>query len=135
MSRFLDALRSGTVLLMDGAMGTELQRAGLQEGECPERWNLTHPDRVLEIHSSYRQAGSQCFLTNTFQLQPALVPKHGLEDELEVINQAALALARSVAGTHGFVLGDIGPFVPNPDDNEVVLHSIFRVARSLATAD
>ena len=135
MSRFLEALRSGGVILMDGAMGTELQRAGLQEGECAERWNLTHPDRVREIHSSYGQAGSQCFLTNTFQSHPALLRKYGLEVQLEVINQAALALARSVAGTHGFVLGDIGPFAPNADDDEAVLRSIFRVARSLATAD
>ena len=43
MSRFLDALRSGRVLLMDGAMDTELQRAGLKPGECGELWNLTHP--------------------------------------------------------------------------------------------
>ena len=44
MSRFLQALYSGRVLLMDGAMGTELQRAGLQPGECGELWNLTHPE-------------------------------------------------------------------------------------------
>jgi 5-methyltetrahydrofolate--homocysteine methyltransferase len=120
---------------MDGAMGTELQRAGLQEGECAERWNLTRPDQVRQIHSSYRQAGSQCFLTNTFQSHPAALRKHGLEDQLEAINQAALALARSIAGTEGFVLGDIGPFSSRPNDDEAELRSMFRVARSLATAD
>ncbi|TMQ32259.1 MAG: methionine synthase, partial [Planctomycetota bacterium] len=43
MATFLESLHSGRVLLMDGAMGTELQRAGLAEGECYELWNLTHP--------------------------------------------------------------------------------------------
>jgi len=116
-------------------MGTELRQAGLRENECAEHWNLTHPDQVREIHRSYRQVGSQCFLTNTFQSHPVALQKHGLEDQLEVINQSAVALARSVAGTHGFVLGDIGPLAPNPHDEEAELRSVFRVARSLATAD
>ena len=71
MSRFLDALRSGRVLLMDGAMGTELQRAGLQPGECGELWNLTHPEKVRAIHQAYVDAGAEVLLTNTFQANPA----------------------------------------------------------------
>ena len=53
MSRLLEALHSGRVLLMDGAMGTELQRAGMPEGACYEEWNLTYPDKVLAIHKAY----------------------------------------------------------------------------------
>jgi 5-methyltetrahydrofolate--homocysteine methyltransferase len=90
---------------------------------------------VREIHRSYRQVGSQCFLTNTFQSHPAALRRYGLEGQLEIINQSALALARYVAGTCGFVLGDIGPLAPNPHDDEAELRSVFRVARSLATAD
>ena len=59
MSRFLEALRSGRVLLMDGAMGTELQRAGIEEGECYEAWNLTHPEQVRAIHRGYVFAGAR----------------------------------------------------------------------------
>src|SRR5262245_35942355 len=44
MSRFREALGCGRVLLMDGAMGTELQRAGMRAGECYELWNVTHPE-------------------------------------------------------------------------------------------
>ncbi len=136
MSRFLEALRSGRVLLMDGAMGTELQRAGLKEGECGEQWDLTHPDRVREIHQAYERAGARVFLTNTFQSNPAALARHGLEAQLEAINQASLALARSVAGTDGFVLGDIGAIaVTNHEFGETDLQAAFRVARSLATAD
>jgi 5-methyltetrahydrofolate--homocysteine methyltransferase len=135
MSRFLNALRSGDVMLMDGAMGTELQRAGLREAECPEYWNLSRPDEVRKIHTAYREAGSQCFLTNTFQSHPAALTKYSLEDQLEVMNQAALALARSVAGNSGFVIGDIGPLETKSHDDEAELRSVFRVARSLVTAD
>jgi 5-methyltetrahydrofolate--homocysteine methyltransferase len=112
MSRFLNALHSGQVLLMDGTMGTELRRAGLPDGECGELWNLDHPDRVHAIHQSYRQAGAQCFLTNTFQSNPTALAKHGIADKLEEINRAAIKIARSAAGPDSFVLGDIGPLEP-----------------------
>src|ERR1700734_2438098 len=67
MPRFLDALHSGRVLLMDGAMGTELWRAGLPEDGCGEIWNLTHPERVRAVHQAYADAGADVLLTNTFQ--------------------------------------------------------------------
>ncbi len=109
MSGFLDALRSGRVLLMDGAMGTELQCAGLQPGECGELWNLTHPDKVRAIHQAYVDAGAEVLLTNTFQANPAALSRHKLEWELGVICQAAVDLAREAAGTDRWVLADVGP--------------------------
>src|SRR5215469_3372616 len=113
MASLLETLRSGRVLLMDGAMGTELQRAGIGENESYEAWNLTHPERVRAIHQAYVDAGACCLLTNTFQANPQAVGRHGLENQLESINQAALALARSVGGGNHFVLGDIGPMQAN----------------------
>jgi methionine synthase I (cobalamin-dependent) len=65
MSRFLQALHSGRVLLMDGAMGTELQRAGLRPDENGAAWNLLHPEKVRAVHRAYRKAGAEVFLTNT----------------------------------------------------------------------
>jgi 5-methyltetrahydrofolate--homocysteine methyltransferase len=110
MADFLSALRSGRVLLMDGAMGTELQRAGIGQGECYELWNLTHPDQVRAIHHSYAEAGAEVFLTNTFQANPAALARFALAAELDALALAALALARSVAGESGYVLYDVGPF-------------------------
>jgi methionine synthase I (cobalamin-dependent) len=66
MSPFLDALSSGRVLLMDGAMGTELQRAGLKLGENAAAWNVFYPERVRAVHQAYRDAGARVLLTNTF---------------------------------------------------------------------
>jgi 5-methyltetrahydrofolate--homocysteine methyltransferase len=66
MSSFLKALHSGRVLLMDGAMGTELLRAGLSPGDNATAWNVLHPKRVRAVHDAYRQAGAEVLLTNTF---------------------------------------------------------------------
>jgi 5-methyltetrahydrofolate--homocysteine methyltransferase len=129
MSRFLDALYSGRVLLMDGAMATELRRAGLVPGECPEEWNLTHPDRVRAVHEAYVDAGAECLVTNTFQSNPRALERFGLADRLEEINDAALALASSVCGP-GFLLGSIGPV-----EEPVPLDTWARLLRSLQAAD
>jgi 5-methyltetrahydrofolate--homocysteine methyltransferase len=72
----LDALKSGRVLLMDGAMGTELQRAGLRPDENAATWNLLHPRRVRAVHRAYLDAGAEVLLTNTFliNVEPFAVP-------------------------------------------------------------
>jgi len=119
-NQFHQALHSGRVLVMDGAMGTQLQRAGLGEGECCEEWNLTHPDRVLAIHRAYVEAGAEVLLTNTFQANPAALAKHGLAGKLETLCQAAVHLARKACGQQGFVLGDIGPWEGGDDLSRMI---------------
>lgn len=130
MALFREALQSGRVLLMDGAMGTELQRAGLQPGACGELWNLTEPERVRGIHQAYVDAGAQCLLTNTFQANPTALAKHGQSEQVEVINRAGLELARVVAGPDRFVLADIGPV-----EQEWRRQQMVQVVQSLRTAD
>ncbi len=130
MSRFLNVLRSGRVLLMDGAMGTELQRAGLGDGDCYEHWNLTLPESVRAIHESYAAAGAKVLLTNTFQANPRSLERFGLAHDLEKINEAGVALAREVAGPDRFVLASVGPF---PDD--LSINDVQRTVASLASAD
>jgi 5-methyltetrahydrofolate--homocysteine methyltransferase len=107
----LEALHSGRVLLMDGAMGTELQRAGLRPKECGEQWNLTAPDRVRAIHEAYAAVGAEVLLTNTFLANPSHLNDFGLDDSLEEMNGSAVRLARKAAGQTRFVLGDIGPLL------------------------
>ncbi len=119
MSRLLDALRSEPLLLMDGAMGSELYQAGLESGECGEEWNLSRPERVHAIHISYVQAGARVLLTNTFQANPCNLVRHGLEDQLERIIAAGVRLARTAAGPDGFVLGDIGPILYSFQDQDI----------------
>ena len=99
------------VLLGDGAMGTQLQQAGLVPGECGDAWNLQHPDRVEAIQRCYVEAGSDCLLTNTFGGSRIMLERHSLGDEAVAVNQAAVEIARKAFGEkRGFVIGDIGPF-------------------------
>jgi 5-methyltetrahydrofolate--homocysteine methyltransferase len=110
MSCFLETLRSGRVLLMDGALGTELQRAGIRDGECYEAWNLTHPEKVRAIYQSYVDACAEVFLTNTFQANPSVLAKFDLWEQRGSILAAGLDLTRSAVGDGRFVLLDVGPY-------------------------
>jgi len=105
----LDALASGQVIIGDGAMGTELQKAGLEPGGCGDEWNLVHPDRVLAIQKAYVAAGSQCLITNTFGSNRFVLSRYGLENQVAEINRAGARLAREAIGNRGWVLGDVGP--------------------------
>ncbi len=102
----------GDVLLLDGAMGTQLQGRGLQPGETPELWNLTRPDDVRAIHEAYFNAGAQVVYTNTFGANSAKY--HGDAPLADVI-AAGVAIAREAASSPSlpaarrFVALDIGP--------------------------
>lgn len=98
------------VLLGDGAMGTQLQIAGLESGGCGEAWNLDHPERVLAIQRRYAEAGSDIILTNTFGASRIMLNRHDEGERTVEINKAGVAVAREAIGGHGYVLGDIGPF-------------------------
>jgi 5-methyltetrahydrofolate--homocysteine methyltransferase len=98
-------------LLGDGAMGTQLMFAGLEQGNCGEEWNLTHPEKVLAIQRRYAEAGSDCILTNTFGGSRIMLNRHGNRDKVDEINQAAVRIAREAFGKReGYVIGDMGPF-------------------------
>jgi 5-methyltetrahydrofolate--homocysteine methyltransferase len=101
------ALKSGTIIC-DGAMGTELQRRGLGRGVTPDSWNITHPEKVKEVHNAYIQAGAQAILTNTFG---ANAMRSGADGQYSVqqLNYAAVKNARECAGQNVLVFGDIGP--------------------------
>ncbi len=96
------------ILILDGGMGTLLQERGLLPGERTEVWNLTHPDRIKEVHLSYLQAGAQMISANTFGANSL----HYADGELERVIAAGLSIARAAveeAGTGAYVALDIGP--------------------------
>ncbi len=98
-------------LLGDGAMGTQLMLAGLEQGNCGEAWNLTHPERVLAIQRRYAEAGSDCIITNTFGGSRIMLNRHGEADHVAAINKASVEITRQAFGNRdGYILGDIGPF-------------------------
>jgi 5-methyltetrahydrofolate--homocysteine methyltransferase len=112
MNRFQTLLQESDVILADGAMGTMLLKAGLQEGTLPEAWNVDEPEKVAAIHRAYLNAGSRILLTNTFGGTRFRFARHGAEDRVHELNHAAARLLRSVvdeSGTNAVVAGDIGP--------------------------
>lgn len=95
------------VLVLDGAMGTMLQRAGIAAGECPELLNVTAPDVVEQIIGLYHMAGSDCAITNTFGGSAPKLAEYRLEDRVAELNVAGVHIARATGTTH--ILADMGP--------------------------
>ena len=106
----LQRLQSGP-LVCDCAMGTELQKLGLNAGEeLGELWNLSEDSvKVQSIHRANVEAGADLILTNTFGANPFKLAHYGVEDRLAEINRAGVRIAREVVGADGFVAGDVGP--------------------------
>jgi len=110
MSVIYEALEN-SLLVSDGAMGTMLQDAGLNDGGAPELWNVEKPEEIERILEAYASAGARFITTNTFGGTRGRLAMHGLEARVTELNQAAAQIARTVADRYPgtFVMGDIGP--------------------------
>lgn len=108
MATLLERIRHGDRLLFDGAMGTMLQARGLQPGECPELWNVTHPDVVRAVAEAYFAAGSDVIETNTFGGNRIKLREYGLEDRVAELNEAGARLAKDAAGAGRYVAASVG---------------------------
>lgn len=106
---WLHEISQGHLLVSDGAMGTMLQSLGLEAGQCPELWNLTHPEKVQQVHRAYREAGAQLLTTNTFGGNRIRLAAHGLDKQLREINRRAVELAQEAAGESAAVMASVGP--------------------------
>src|ERR1039458_3516642 len=94
MQALLERLAAGEILISDGAMGTFLHAKGLQGGECPESWCVSHPGVVKGIATAYIGAGSDIVETNSFGGSRFKLKAYGLADKVGEINRAAAALAK-----------------------------------------
>ncbi len=101
---------TNNIVYLDGGMGTLLQARGLLPGESPERWNLTHPDVIVDIHKAYFDAGSNIVNVNTFGANPLKFSSKELEEIVcAAVNNAKTARDLSVGAQEKFVALDIGP--------------------------
>lgn len=95
-----------SIIYLDGAMGTMVQRAGLKAGHPPEIYNMTNPDVILSIHRAYLQAGADVITTNTFGANQYKLANTGYT--VEEVVEKAVSIAREAAGERWVAL-DIGP--------------------------
>lgn len=109
MLSFLENIKSGKILLSDGAMGSLLMERGLKQGECPENLNLTQPKILEEITQLYLDAGSDIIQSNTFGASPMKLSDYGLDDKTEEINRVGVSLAKNVVGDKAYIYGSCGP--------------------------
>ena len=98
--------------IFDGAMGTMLQAAGLEEGYCPELFNVEKPEVVKNIHAQYLQHGSDVITTNTFGACSLKLEDYDLQDRVREINIAAVKVAKEAIAEvkpSARVAGSMGP--------------------------
>ncbi len=96
------------VIVLDGATGTNLQKAGMPTGVCPEQWILEHPQTLIDLQKAYVEAGTDIVYAPTFTASRIKLEEYGLEDRLEEMNRALVALSReAVAGSGALVAGDL----------------------------
>ena len=103
------AVRAGRTLVSDGAWGTFLTRKGMKAGECPELWNVEHPDDVKEIGLSYIAAGAEMLKTNSIGGSLYKLQYYGLAERMRELNRSAATISRDAAGDGNWVLGSMGP--------------------------
>lgn len=106
---FREYLKNNIVYL-DGGMGTLLQERGLAAGEYPERWNISHPDVITDIHRAYFDAGSNVVCTNTFGANSLKFSDTELEEIIKsAVGNAKTASNQCTLKTERFIALDIGP--------------------------
>jgi homocysteine S-methyltransferase len=108
-------------LVFDGAMGTVIYSKGVFINTCYEHLCITNPKLIAGIHQEYAAAGADVIETNSFAANRVKLEAHGLADQLDAINRAAVQLAREAAGNDGLIAGSVGPIL-KPHEKVPDLH-------------
>lgn len=95
------------MVFLDGATGTNLMKAGMPAGVCPEKWILEHKDVMLKLQKAYVDAGSDIIYAPTFTGNRIKLADYGLNDQIKEINTELVKLAKEAAGDKALVAGDI----------------------------
>ena len=103
---FRKLVENGPIIL-DGAMGTGLMKAGMPVDACTEEWALAHPEAVIAIQKDYVEAGAQIVYAPTFGANRIKLKEYGLEDRIEEFNKALVAVSKQAVDGKALVAGDM----------------------------
>lgn len=95
------------ILYLDGATGSNLMKAGMPAGVCPEEWILGHEEIFLALQKGYVEAGSHILYAPTFTANRIKLKEYGLQDRLREMTGRLVALSKQAAGGRALVAGDI----------------------------
>ena len=100
-------LASRGVILLDGATGSNLRRAGMPVGVSTEQWVYDHPEVILGLQRAYVDAGSDIIYAPTFRANRIGLGLHGIADRLEELNAGLVRLSKQAADGRALVAGDL----------------------------
>lgn len=106
ISEFKELVQAGPVIL-DGATGSNLMKAGMPKGICTEKWVLDHKDIIIELQRAYIEAGSRILYAPTFAANRLALGEHTLEDEMETMIHQLVSLSKIAVDSDCFIAGDI----------------------------
>jgi methionine synthase I (cobalamin-dependent) len=109
MPSFTDRLAAGGALLADGATATNFQDMGIEPGVAPEEWVMDAPDRVIELHRRFAEAGADLVLACSFGASSPRLQDGPLAGRMREVNLRAAELAREAVGGERLVAGSMGP--------------------------
>lgn len=96
-----------SIIYLDGAIGSNLMKAGMPAGVCPEKWILEHPDVLIKLQSAYVEAGSNIILAPTFTANRLKLSEYGLQDQINEITLELVNLTRKAVGKKAYIAADI----------------------------
>ncbi len=138
MKPLLQKILIDSPVITDGGWVTQLQLAGVRAGECPDLWNISHPDEVEKLAHSYVEAGSKIILSNTFRSNRLSLESYGLTEKLREINSRGIALSLEAARGKSLVFGSMGPARPlssGPQLPEEALFNSFKEQADIFSAE
>ena len=129
------ALCAAGPVLLDGATGSNLMKAGMPRGCCTEQWVLDHPEALVSLQRRYAEAGSKILYAPSFQAQPIALARVGLDKQTEAVNAQLAALTRSV-GDDILVAGDLTTLAVytdsfDPDNFDLLVENYRRQIKGL----
>lgn len=129
------ALCQEKIVLLDGATGSNLMKAGMPRGVCTEQWVCENPQALLDLQRAYVEAGSDIIYAPTFSANRHSLARHGLQEEVSRLNRELVALSRKAAGGKALVAGDLTTTgVPLEPLGEMGYDTLFSIYQQQVTA-